>query len=230
MRIIILDLSKSLRSDRFVKASKQSSFLADVYGTPEEAITALKIYPHVAIVVIDPGTMFSSIDIIRRLRASSPKLPILCAQTLVDTPSDRIAAGADECLSIIDPVGVDLAIFRLRSLVRRYKGFPVSSVHIGNVEVRLSERSILIDGERRPITEREFLILECLMLNKGTPVSKAQICNQIYPEDEEPDPKNVDVFICKIRKRLNDVDDDRPLIQTVWGRGYMIPETVIRAM
>lgn len=128
-------------------------------------------------------------------------------------------AGADDVVRTWAPAG-ELAS-RIRALVRRTNGRPDSSLSVGGLAIDLNtKRAKVYDQEFRP-TGKEYAVLELLMLRRGSIVTKEHILAYLYNGMDEPEVKIIDVFVCKIRKKLV-VAGIPDLIETVWGRGYMI--------
>ncbi|MCK5384209.1 MAG: response regulator transcription factor, partial [Alphaproteobacteria bacterium] len=97
-----------------------------------------------------------------------------------------------------------------------------SIIEIGEIKVNLDSRTIEAKGEPLHLTGKEYGILELLSLRKGSTLTKEMFLNHLYGGMDEPEAKIIDVFICKLRKKLADATDGSNYIETVWGRGYVI--------
>ena len=102
------------------------------------------------------------------------------------------------------------------------------ALRVGNLQLNLDSRDVLVDGGQVHLTGKEYAILELLVLRKGMVLTKEAFLNHLYGGMDEPEMKIIDVFICKLRKKLARAGADN-LIGTVWGRGYMIREPSARA-
>jgi two-component system cell cycle response regulator CtrA len=110
---------------------------------------------------------------------------------------------------------------KVQNLVRRNRGFQDNALRIGSVEINMNAKKIYAKGHPVSLTKKEYQIAEILALRKGNVLSKEAILDHLYGGLDEPNPKIIDVFVCKIRKKLQmmGVDD---FIETNWGRGYMV--------
>ena len=97
-----------------------------------------------------------------------------------------------------------------------------STIQTGEFLVNLDTRVVSVDGERVQLTGREYSILELLSLRKGSTVTKEMLLNHLYAGMDEPEIKIIDVFVCKLRKKLAQATGGQHCIETVWGRGYVL--------
>ncbi|MGZ3371525.1 MAG: response regulator transcription factor, partial [Caulobacteraceae bacterium] len=141
-------------------------------------------------------------------------------QTDLDTKIKCLGAGADDYLA--KPVNHAELGARLRAVVRRAKGHAQSIIQIGNLAVNLDIKAAEIDGERVPLSSKEYQLLELLALRRGTTLTKETFLNHLYGEMDEPEAKIIDVFVCKLRKKLAAYTNGENYIETVWGQGYLI--------
>jgi len=196
----------------------------NVYGTDtaEEALDLGKLYDYDGIVLEVDMPDFSGFDVIRRLRDSRVKTPILVLSKLA-TVEDRVRAldlGADDFMT--KPFHKDELVARLTALVRRSKGEAARIVTIGEVSLDLNAMSASVNNTPVHLTSKEYQILRALMLSTGTVQSKERILNALYGGTDEPEAKIVDVFICKLRRKLTGAGAPPDFVETVWGRGYMV--------
>jgi len=122
------------------------------------------------------------------------------------------------------PFHKDELIARIHAIVRRSQGHAQSVVQTGDLIVRLDTKMAEINQVRLYLTAKEYQILELLSLRKGTTLTKEIILNQLYGGMDEPEIKIIDVFICKLRKKLANASGGKNYIETVWGRGYVLRE------
>ncbi len=117
-------------------------------------------------------------------------------------------------------------VSRVQAVVRRSKGHAESIIKIGRMTINLQSRRVDIDGKALHLTGKEYAILELLCLRKGATLTKDMFLNHLYGGMDEPELKIIDVFVCKLRKKLIDALDGECYIETIWGRGYTIKDTV----
>src|ERR1700674_2783197 len=115
-------------------------------------------------------------------------------------------------------------VARIQAIVRRSRGHAQSVIQTSDLVVNLDEKMAEINRVRVHLTGKEYDILELLSLRKDTTVSKEMFLNQLYGGMDEPEIKIIDVFICKLRKKLASASNGKDYIETVWGRGYVLRE------
>jgi len=130
--------------------------------------------------------------------------------------------GADDYLT--KPFLKDELVARIHAIVRRSKGHAQSVIETGDLVVNLDSKTVKVNGEGVHLTIKEYQMLELLSLRKGTTISKEMFLNHLYGGMDEPEAKIVDVFICKLRKKLADASDGKDYIETLWGRGFALRE------
>ena len=119
---------------------------------------------------------------------------------------------------------------RAHAIVRRARGHSQSVINTGRLSVNLDSRTAEVDSRPLHLTGKEYAILELLSLRKGTTLTKDMFLNHLYGGIDEPEVKIIDVFICKLRKKLNSATEGENYIETVWGRGYVLrdpPEDIV---
>jgi len=189
----------------------------------EEGIDLARHYPF-DLVMLDlnlpdiPGH-----TVLRRLKLNNPRVPILVL-TGLDTPETRLRCfelGADDCLA--KPCHGDELVARVRAIIRRTNGHVTPTLEIGDLTVDMQAREVLADSQPVPLTRREYQLIELLALRRGTTVSKDALLTHMYGGLEEPDAKIIDVYVCKIRRKLSAVAPHLVArIDTAWGRGYAL--------
>jgi two-component system cell cycle response regulator CtrA len=129
--------------------------------------------------------------------------------------------GADDYLT--KPFDKRELIARIQAIVRRSKGHSDSVIRTGKLAVNLDARSVEVEGHPLHLTGKEYGILELLSLRKGTTLTKEMFLNHLYGGVDEPELKIIDVFVCKLRKKLAAAQTGGgEHIETVWGRGYLV--------
>jgi len=204
----------------------------NVYRTDlgEEGIDLGKIYDY-DIIVLDLNLPdISGYDVLRSLRSARVATPVLILSGLASI-GDKIKGlglGADDYLA--KPFHKDELIARIHALVRRSKGHAESIVAVGNLVVNLEARSVELDGQKLHLAGKEYQILALLALRQGSTLTKEMFLNHLYGDLEEPEAKIIDVYVCKLRKKLANASDCLDYIETVWGRGYALREPIKRAI
>ncbi len=113
---------------------------------------------------------------------------------------------------------------RIHAIIRRSKGHAQSIIRTGRICVNLDAKTVEVGGSPVHLTGKEYQMLELLSLRKGTTLTKEMFLNHLYGGMDEPELKIIDVFICKLRKKLNQATGGDNHIETVWGRGYVLRE------
>lgn len=161
----------------------------------------------------------------RLIRKNHMPVPILVVSGNAST-DDKIAAlgaGADGYLT--KPFDRFELLANLDAIIRRTHGHSSATVTVGNLDVDLNRHLALINEHPLPLTGKEFRIVEFLALRKGSVLSKAAFLSHLYGGLDEPEPKIIDVFICKLRRKLELSGARGMSIDTVWGQGYILRET-----
>jgi two-component system cell cycle response regulator CtrA len=161
-------------------------------------------------------------EVLRRFRAARVQTPILILSGLteLDAKLKGLGFGADDYLT--KPFDKRELIARIQAIVRRSKGHSQSIILTGLLAVNLDSRTVEVAGHPLHLTGKEYGILELLSLRKGTTLTKEMFLNHLYGGIDEPELKIIDVFICKLRKKLATATGGANYIETVWGRGYVL--------
>jgi two-component system cell cycle response regulator CtrA len=192
----------------------------------EDGLEIGKLYDY-DIIILD--LMLPDIDgyeVLRRLRAAHVKTPILILSglTSLDEKIKGLGFGADDYLT--KPFDKRELVARLQAIVRRSKGHSESVIRTGKLAVNLDARTVEAEGKPVHLTGKEYGILELLSLRKGTTLTKEMFLNHLYGGIDEPELKIIDVFVCKLRKKLAQATEGDNYIETVWGRGYVLRDPV----
>jgi two-component system cell cycle response regulator CtrA len=196
----------------------------------EEGIDLGKIYDY-DIILLDLNLPdISGYDVLRSLRSARVTTPVLILSGLasIEDKIKGLRLGADDFLA--KPFHKDELVARIHALVRRSKGHAESVIAVGNLVVNLEARSVELDGQTLHLTGKEYQILALLALRQGSTLTKEMFLNHLYGDLDEPEVKIIDVFICKLRKKLANASGGLDYIETVWGRGYALREPIMRAI
>jgi two-component system, cell cycle response regulator CtrA len=207
---------------------KSESF--NVYTTEfgEEGVDLGKVYEY-DIILLDLNLPdMSGYEVLRSLRVGKITTPVLILSGLasIEDKIKGLGLGADDFLA--KPFHKDELVARINAIVRRSQGHAQSVIAIGDLVVNLDSKLVEVQGNRVQLTGKEYQMLELLALRKGTTLTKEMFLNHLYGGMDEPELKIIDVFICKLRKKLFNASGGKDYIETVWGRGYNIQEPTQR--
>ena len=196
----------------------------NVYTTDlgEEGIDLAKLYDY-DLILLDLGLPdMNGHDVLRQLRLARIDTPILILSGADDTDSKikGFGFGADDYLT--KPFHREELVARIHAIIRRSKGHSQSIIRTGKVSVNLDAKTVEVSGKSVHLTGKEYQMLELLSLRKGTTLTKEMFLNHLYGGMDEPELKIIDVFICKLRKKLATATGGDNYIETVWGRGYVL--------
>jgi two-component system cell cycle response regulator CtrA len=183
-----------------------------------------KIYDYDGIILDLMLPDIDGVEVIKKLRSANIKTPVIVLSGLSEC-KDKINClniGADDYVT--KPFDGKELVSRIRSVVRRSKGHAESCIRIGRMLVNLQSRRVDVDGKILHLTGKEYAILELLCLRKGATLTKDMFLNHLYGGMDEPELKIIDVFVCKLRKKLMEALNGECYIETIWGRGYTIKD------
>lgn len=225
MRVLLVedDLSTAKTIELTLRAE---GFVVDTTDLGEDGLEIGKLYDYDLIILDLMLPDMDGYEVLRRLRAAHIVTPILILSGLNEI-SDKVKGlgfGADDYLT--KPFNKSELTARVQAIIRRSKGHAESIVRTGRMLVNLQARTVEIDGRPIRLTGKEYGILELLSLRKGSTLTKEMFLNHLYGGIDEPELKIIDVFICKLRKKLCDALDGENYIETVWGRGYVLRDSI----
>jgi two-component system response regulator PhoP len=218
MRILLVEDEAPLR-ETLAARLKREGFAVDTAADGEEALFHGREVPF-DLAVIDLGLpKLSGMDVVKGLRAAGQKYPILIltARSSWQDKVEGLKSGADDYL--VKPFHVEELLARINALLRRAAGWSKPTLDCGPMRLDLSAQTVTVNGTPADLTSYEYKVLEYLMLHAGELVSKADLTEHIYQQDFDRDSNVLEVFIGRLRKKL-DPDGELKPIETVRGRGY----------
>jgi two-component system cell cycle response regulator CtrA len=196
----------------------------NVYSTDmgEEGIDLAKLYDYDLILLDLNLPDMNGHEVLRQLRLARIDTPILILSGEDDTENKLkgFGFGADDYLT--KPFHREELVARIHAIIRRSKGHAQSIIKTGSICVNLDAKTVEVEGTAVHLTGKEYQMLELLSLRKGTTLTKEMFLNHLYGGMDEPELKIIDVFICKLRKKLSEATGGENFIETVWGRGYVL--------
>ncbi len=221
MRVLLIEDDSAIAQsiELMLKSERFNIYVTDL---GEEGIDLGKLYDY-DIILLDLNLPdMSGYEVLRALRLSKVKTPILILSGLgnIEDKVRGLGFGADAYMT--KPFHKDELIARIHAVVRRSKGHAQSVIQTGELTVNLDTKTVEVGGSRVHLTGKEYQMLELLSLRKGTTLTKEMFLNHLYGGMDEPELKIIDVFICKLRKKLTAATNGRYYIETVWGRGYVL--------
>ena len=223
MRVLLIE-DDSATAQSIELMLKSEGF--NVYTTDlgEEGVDLGKIYDYDLILLDLNLPDMSGMEVLRTLRVGKINTPImiLSGTAEIETKVKTFSAGGDDYMT--KPFHKDELVARIHAVVRRSKGHSQSVIATGKLKVNLDTKTVEVDNSRVHLTGKEYQMLELLSLRKGTTLTKEMFLNHLYGGMDEPELKIIDVFICKLRKKLANASSGKNYIETVWGRGYVLRE------
>lgn len=221
MRILLVE-DDQLTAQSIELMLTSEGYVVDHAEYGEDGLEIGKLYDY-DLIILD--LMLPDIDgyeVLRRLRDSRIETPVLILSGLgeMDHKIKGLGYGADDYLT--KPFDKRELMARIQAIVRRARGHSQSTINVGALSVNLDTRTVEIDSRPVHLTGKEFGIMELLALRKGSTLTKEMFLNHLYGGMDEPEAKIIDVFVCKLRKKLATAADGDNYIETVWGRGYVL--------
>ena len=223
MRVLLIeDDSSTAKSIELML--KSEGYVIDVTDLGEDGLDLSKVYDYDIIVLDLMLPDMDGYDDLKQMRDSKIETPIFILSGLgeMENKIKGLGYGADDYLT--KPFDKRELVARIQAIVRRSQGHSQSTIQVGKININLDSRTVDVNGEMVHLTGKEYGILELMALRKGTTLTKEAFLNHLYGGMDEPELKIIDVFICKLRKKLEDATNGENYVETVWGRGYVLRE------
>jgi two-component system cell cycle response regulator CtrA len=221
MKVLLVQNARLQTAEAVLKAAGMNLAIADC---GEDAIDLGKAYEHDLVILNAVLPDMSGVEVLRTLRAAKISTPVLMLSAAGDIAAKvkAFTMGADDYLTV--PYHNDELVARIHAIVRRSQGIAEEIVTIGKLAVNLTQKTVCMNGQEVYLTIKQYQVLELLCLRRRRVVTREQFFDHLYGGVSEPCSKIVDVYICKLRKRLADVPDAEDYIEAVWGRGFVLRE------
>ena len=221
MRVLLVE-DDSATAKSIELMLKSEGYICDTTDLGEDGLEIGKLYDYDIIVLDLMLPDMDGYEVLRRLRSAKIETPVLILSGMseLDAKIKGLGFGADDYLT--KPFDKRELIARIQAIVRRAKGHSDSLIRTGRLTVNLDTRTAEVNGQPLHLTGKEYQMLELLSLRKGTTLTKEMFLNHLYGGMDEPELKIIDVFVCKLRKKLAAACDGENYIETVWGRGYVL--------
>ena len=221
MRILLVedDPTTAKSIEMMLTHAKLNIYVTDM---GEEGLDLAKLYDYDLILLDLDLPYMSGLEVLRHVRMARVETPILILSGDDGTEAKLkgFGLGADDYLT--KPFHRDELIARIHAIIRRSKGHSHSQIQISKVAVNLDAKTVEVAGDPVHLTGKEYQMFELLALRKGTTLTKEILLNHLYGGMDEPELKIIDVFICKLRKKISVATGGDNYIETVWGRGYVL--------
>lgn len=220
-RILLIEDDRLL-SDTLLRMLEIAGFSVFATGLGQDALDLFRTY-RFDLVLLDLSLPdMAGQLVLQKIHALRPETPIiiLSGETDINVKVEGFMEGADDYVT--KPFHRDELLARIHAILRRARSASLADMTMGPLTLDFSVHRATANGQRIPLTGKEYACLELLAQRRGTTVTKDMFLAHLYGGRGEPEMKIIDVFICKIRRKLADAGVP-PLIETVWGRGYTIP-------
>jgi two-component system cell cycle response regulator CtrA len=221
MRVLLIEDDVWI-AQSITEALEAEGFHVDETDRGEDGLELSDLYEY-QVMILDLGLPdMRGDEVLQNLRQKNTSMPglILSGDAEVESRLSCLHKGADDYL--LKPFNMQELTARLQALVRRANGHSQNILQFGDLTLNLSARDVRVGDTRVDLTAKEYQMFELLCLRKGNVVSKESFLDHLYGGMDEPEMKIIDVFICKLRKKIEKAGAASPLIQTVWGRGYRV--------
>ncbi len=219
MRVLLVEDDKFMAQMIAALLTKKEFAVTTVHDG-DAAIEAMESYHFDAVLLDLRLKETSGLDVLATAREMGVKYPILILSGDMDTNTKvrALSAGADDYVT--KPFKIEELSARIMAVVRRVNGHVSTCLEIGPLRIDLEQKQVLAHDAPVNLTRKEYEVLEALVLRSGRTLRKDTILSLLYGGMDEPNPKIIDVFVCKLRKKLSEALGGNCPIQTVYGLGY----------
>jgi two-component system cell cycle response regulator CtrA len=221
MRVLLVEDDPTTQQS--IKMMLESAgMVVDATDLGEDGLEIGKLYDYDIIILDIMLPDMDGFEVLRRLRDARVETPVMILSGLTESENKvkGLSGGADDYLT--KPFDKKELLARIQAIVRRSQGHAQSVISTGLLAVNLDSHTVEVNSQPIHLTGKEYGILELLSLRKGTTLTKEMFLNHLYGGMDEPELKIIDVFICKLRKKLSTATGGENYIETVWGRGYVL--------
>jgi two-component system OmpR family response regulator len=216
MRILVVEDEPTLAT-QLADALRQAGYTVDTAadGGTAQYMGAVETYD---VVVLDLGLpVMDGLTVLKQWRAGGQGMPVLIL-TARDNWHEKVAgsdAGADDYLT--KPFHMEELLARVRALLRRSSNHASAQWRCGPLMLDTRQAKVTVDGQALSLTSHEFKVLAVLMQRAGEVISRSELTEHVYAQDNDRDSNTIDVFIARLRKKL-----PPDTIETVRGLGYRL--------
>ncbi|MDO4162389.1 MAG: response regulator transcription factor [Pseudomonadota bacterium] len=221
MRVLLVEDDYAV-SQSIETMLKKEGMVVDSTDLGEDGLDIAKLYDYDIIILDLMLPDMNGYEVLKNLRGAKISTPVLILSGLSE-PDKKVKGlgyGADDYLT--KPFDKSELLARIQAVVRRSRNHSSSIIKTGDVQIDLETQTVTVNGKTLHLTGKEYGIMELLSLRKGATLNKDQFLNHLYGGIDEPELKIIDVFICKLRKKLERASGGKNYIETVWGRGYVL--------
>ena len=218
MRLLIIEDEQTLQA-QLSEQMRAAGFAVDAASDGKEGLYMGQEYPF-DLAIVDIGLPhLSGIEVIKSWREAGKKFPvlILTARGRWQEKVEGLEAGADDYLA--KPFHTEELLARVQALLRRSRGAAKSNIDCKPISLDTKTQIVTRDGKTLELTANEYKVLEYLVVNNQKVISKTELTEHIYDQDFDRDSNVIEVFIGRLRKKLDPENKIKP-IETLRGRGY----------
>tara|TARA_R110002095_G_scaffold127093_5_gene110157 strand:+ start:2334 stop:3014 length:681 start_codon:yes stop_codon:yes gene_type:complete len=218
MRVLVIEDDQTLQ-ELLVYNLTSKGYAVDAASNGRDGLFMATEYP-IDVAIIDIGLPdISGLEVIKELRQRGINFPvlILTARTRWEEKVEGLEAGADDYVA--KPFHMEELLARMNALIRRSAGLSSPEMVCGPIKINTSAQQVLVNGAPIDLTAYEYKMLEYMMIHSGRVISKTEIIEHIYDQDFDRDSNVIEVFVGRLRKKLDPTDVLKP-IETLRGRGY----------
>jgi len=222
MRVLLVEGLAAI-DEHWLRDAGADDVVVEAAETGEDALDLVRHYDFDLVILDLMPSGMEGHEVLRRMRNGGIHVPVLAVSSS-SRPEAQIRAlqlGADDCVTT--PLNKAEVLARMHAVIRRSRGHAQAKLQVGPLQLNLDSREVTVNGQEVHLTGKEYAILELLVLRKGMVLTKETFLNHLYGGMDEPEMKIIDVFVCKLRRKLADAGC-AGLIGTVWGRGYIVKE------